>query len=365
MAIGSLLRATRTATKLDPSLLKRVPETVGKTLDPSLLTPVSKKPLDKSLLTRIETEKGTTAEPAPLSRQGPTVEQPTLPSEIAKKNLAEWQQESTVKHRVFHGDVLEGEGSKDLLNDPMAFDQPREMGVHVGDTQQAAYFSTKQSRQSKAFNKQSPTEVAQEGFKDVKTKDEWMDEGIEDLKEELRASHKFLLRTGVSKDEAYKTTLGKFNRGVDAIKKSADARGFIEPYYVNIKRPLMLEDAGNWAPNALIPQLRDKFKGDKDSLARLDEIEDMPVSDEGGAKAAKAIWDLLDEIGFDSISYVNTAEGHGRMSYILRDREQVKSAVGNTGEYKKNTDNILRSIIGVGAGTGAVVSSKSEEDEDT
>lgn len=95
-------------------------------------------------------------------------------------------------------------------------------------------------------------------------------------------------------------------------KQQASMRGSPFRFYVDIKNPIRLQDAGRWAYNRV---LRDAMKAGVN-------ISESEISETESNQAAR---DLLIRKGVDGIVYKNEAEGRGD-SYIVFKPSQIKSA---------------------------------------
>lgn len=283
----------------------------------------------------LKARKGSVESPRPLLREWQQFEAARaklITGSQRQENLDAYLRDSKIKHQVFHGDYRKNTSDKTILNDPMAFDQAWEMGVHVGDPTQANQFT--------GLPSQTNLELAMASD----------DKAVRDAIFE-KANKKFADDSGPFIEP-----------------NSVQSGGFIESYYINVENPLRLGDAGGFRPHELAPELERALRAagkerQADKVADLSStlkedyykaIEDG-VGDEDivSGKQSKLLQGIIKEAGFDSIVYSNKYEGMGRDAYILFDRTQVKSASGNTGEFKKGSENILRGTAGVITGGGA------------
>ena len=138
----------------------------------------------------------------------------------------------------------------------------------------------------------------------------------------------------------------------------------IIPLYVKAKNPLRLDEnrTGRWGVNDIITEIMEKAESgqlksipQKDLDAYFDDQFNMDKaigqknkdgrvwSDDfawSDGEKTEALNKYLKKLGYDSIVYKNNFEGGGD-SYILLDPNQVKSAVGNNGQFNPNNPNIL------------------------
>ena len=155
-------------------------------------------------------------------------------------------------------------------------------------------------------------------------------------------------------------------------ERSGNAGANIMPVYVMAKGPLRLTEnrTGRWGVDdvfgAIIkqaesgdaalawisPQFIDDFYSDANVIAGLDEdLDNDPRADvkiwqnpedwEAGERS-KALVEWLATAGIDSIVYDNEFEGGGD-SYIIFNQNQIKSAIGNNGDFSPTNNNITQS----------------------
>jgi hypothetical protein len=148
----------------------------------------------------------------------------------------------------------------------------------------------------------------------------------------------------------------------------------VMPVYLRIEKPLRMKDVGNWMDSVSVAaQLRlDRSPLSKNARQQIHELlsdveeeqtqfenSELPddyFSDEDGnpipapdwaspwtasaenANALTEIRSILELDGFDGIVYTNQVEHAGTDSYIAFRSEQVKSAIGNNGQYADVAD---------------------------
>jgi len=103
----------------------------------------------------------------------------------------------------------------------------------------------------------------------------------------------------------------------------------ILPLYMRIENPLKMKDIAHWDDlQYCYEEINNRLKG------RLDFLEKditMSSNDEGFSILRKA----LEKFGYDGIMYENLGEGKG-ISYIAFNPNQIKSAIGNNGNFSSN-----------------------------
>jgi len=114
----------------------------------------------------------------------------------------------------------------------------------------------------------------------------------------------------------------------------------VMPVYLRIENPVRLEDRGSFLSADVVPQLQDQGLLPEDFKAEAKGINFSPERER--AKSA-AIQSALKKAGFDGVVYHNTQEGSGN-SYIAFDADQVKSAIGNNGEFDAANPDIRYSV---------------------
>ena len=106
--------------------------------------------------------------------------------------------------------------------------------------------------------------------------------------------------------------------------------GSILPVYLKIENPLRVPDLGEWDSYRIFAYL---IKGlGWEHLRGLDEEDYYKMG---------VLKDVLKSKGYDGFVYVNNLEGGGTDSYIVLEPTQIKSAIGNSGEYDPNNPSII------------------------
>lgn len=164
-------------------------------------------------------------------------------------------------------------------------------------------------------------------------------------------------------EEANKKNIGAVLERVGA---GSQVSPHIIPVYLRIRNPLRLVDLGGFSEFEVAPQLFDEGIINEAQLNDFLESEGTRPESETIALLQKAIQDA----GYDGVVYLNRREGDNRMfpeadkltsmtddqvreafpeaqdSYIVFEDNQIKSAVGNNGNYDLNRNNILESKNG-------------------
>ena len=133
---------------------------------------------------------------------------------------------------------------------------------------------------------------------------------------------------------------GPFASKKEAISFRAQQPKKIEPMalYLSIKNPIRLPDLGTWNVWDIVRALPDGTLSAPEKAAIMD-------ADDRYAQLRNT---LLDK-GIDGVVYSNAVEDKGSDSYIAFDATQIKSAIGNNGQFDPNNPDIRRStrrIIG-------------------
>lgn len=108
--------------------------------------------------------------------------------------------------------------------------------------------------------------------------------------------------------------------------------------YLRLENPLRLTDKGGFHADAVAPQLKRLGLIDPATAARLAKAGDRGTLTER-REANREIKSLLGKAGYDGIVYKNQHEGKGD-SYIAFDPGQIKSAIGNTGAFDRESDSL-------------------------
>jgi hypothetical protein len=120
-------------------------------------------------------------------------------------------------------------------------------------------------------------------------------------------------------------------------KKTESPR--LMPVYLAIKNPLRLLDAGDWdSEERVANMLSDAIVNgmvDEDAYA-------VAAEQEVDATGVQAFTQVFERMGYDGIVYENVAEGGGD-SWIAFHPSQIKSAIGNVGDFDGSQESILRS----------------------
>jgi len=111
------------------------------------------------------------------------------------------------------------------------------------------------------------------------------------------------------------------------------------PVYLSIENPIHLEDKGTFRSEKVVPQLIEK--GILPSGAKA---ADYLAADgiRESADGTRRLQEAITKVGYDGVVYRNTQEGDGE-SYIAFKPEQIKSAIGNNGNFDPNNASILQS----------------------
>lgn len=120
------------------------------------------------------------------------------------------------------------------------------------------------------------------------------------------------------------------------------------PAHVRAEKPLRMGDLEEWDPSEMLGELARLHPGTF-SKTELDPIRKI----EGVGPQTRAIRELIQSKGYDSIVYRNTHEGFGgyddtnvvpKDSYMVFDPVQIKSATGNSGAFDPSNPDIRYSV---------------------
>lgn len=135
------------------------------------------------------------------------------------------------------------------------------------------------------------------------------------------------------------------DRTIEMKRASAARSGFVDPWkpriyavYLSIQQPLALGDLGDWTAFSVGEALRAARIISLSEHERVMKAWDTLESN-AQTKALAIVKHYLDRDGYDGIVYDNDAEGPGE-SYLVWHPEQVKSAVGNRGTYRRDAAEI-------------------------
>jgi hypothetical protein len=153
--------------------------------------------------------------------------------------------------------------------------------------------------------------------------------------------------------------------------------GNLYPLYVRLENPVRLKDLGSWTAENIFPQMRDKGLITEAQFKQF-----MIAARKGSTGSQEKIRNILQSLGYDGVSYLNRYEGFSQEdmarakafakqngttvsffmnnltedrvkqffpsaqdSYILLKPTQIKSAVGNNGEYSTLNKDIRYSAL--------------------
>ena len=134
-------------------------------------------------------------------------------------------------------------------------------------------------------------------------------------------------------------TIEQANKSV-ARGRGAGAGPNVIPAYISLKNPLRLRDTGTFHADGIAPQLAQKgWITRAEAKQIVDEIERNWRLRE---KYDEQLLNLIKEHGHDGVVYANTTEGKGD-SYIVFEPTQIKSAIGNNGDFNPADPRILYS----------------------
>lgn len=134
----------------------------------------------------------------------------------------------------------------------------------------------------------------------------------------------------------------------------------IYPVHLAVRNPVRLEDrTGEWYPLDILSQLADQNLISDEEYNQL--FSDLQMHPDGGLKAIR---ELIEDLGYDSIIYLNRFEGFGPTegydrsemtdeefkekypkahdSYIILNPTHIKSTIGNKGSFDPNDPSIVK-----------------------
>lgn len=108
----------------------------------------------------------------------------------------------------------------------------------------------------------------------------------------------------------------------------------IMPVWLNMSNPLRLKDVGSFHADGIAKQLESKGLLPRGEGKRIEKEIDLNwrLRD----KYDPIVRDLIQKAGYDGVVYKNTQEGDGD-SYIAFNATQIKSAIGNSGRFCRDT----------------------------
>lgn len=119
----------------------------------------------------------------------------------------------------------------------------------------------------------------------------------------------------------------------------------VMPVYLNIRNPLRTKDAGDWDNEVFVSAILTDLMSEDDAFTEAYEKAVETVETSAGFKA------VLEAMGYDGIVYANVGEEHfnigdeaGEDSWIAFYPEQIKSALGNNGDFDAQNPDIRFSI---------------------
>lgn len=117
-----------------------------------------------------------------------------------------------------------------------------------------------------------------------------------------------------------------------------DKQGSVYPVYLSISNPIQLEDRGTWGAFTVARQIEQKYPKEFAGLER--DIDRFDNADER-KDAMPYLRSKLQSAGYDGAAYDNKYEG-GR-SFIAFEPQQIKSAIGNDGNFDPQSPSIVAS----------------------
>jgi hypothetical protein len=114
----------------------------------------------------------------------------------------------------------------------------------------------------------------------------------------------------------------------------------IYPSFVRVENPIELPDLTFWEPKDIVNEVHKKdpsiqFKESSHLGSKFYRIEDVV--------------DALKNAGYDGVKYRNAHEDKGSVSWIVFDPRQVKSAIGNSGRFDRESADISKSLFSIAA----------------
>ena len=134
--------------------------------------------------------------------------------------------------------------------------------------------------------------------------------------------------------------VGTLKQALFVLEKRLSGQGnnYIMPLWISLKNPIRLKDVGSFHADGIAVQLEKKKLLPKGEGKRIER--DIDKDWRMRKTYDPMLRQIMIDAGYDGIVYQNTHEGIGD-SYILFSPNQLKSAVGNNGEYSPNNPSIL------------------------
>jgi len=117
------------------------------------------------------------------------------------------------------------------------------------------------------------------------------------------------------------------------------------PVYLKITKPLYIKDLGGWYPEAIIGALLQDPSLSEYLIEELEEMYKGLDKWETSPKAFIQLKDILRNYGYDGFIYKNTVEDVGSTSYCVFEPTQIKSAIGNSGNFNPNSPHVHEATI--------------------
>jgi hypothetical protein len=121
---------------------------------------------------------------------------------------------------------------------------------------------------------------------------------------------------------------GIYEAALDIRKSKEIGADRVKEVYLNIKKPIFLEDFGSWDAYSIATQLWQRDLIDYDTILQLQRTRGY-VDGVYDSEASKAIRKVLDDLGYDGIIYQNTREAIGTLSVMALYPDQVYTVAEN------------------------------------
>lgn len=143
---------------------------------------------------------------------------------------------------------------------------------------------------------------------------------------------------------------GKYRIGKEELKAQSGTQ--ILPLYVKLENPVRIDDVDSHDTKAMLKEFQDKgiFTGEEAAEILKKSKESGKIGKKLTEERFEQMRQALEAKGYDGIVYENIFEGGmgkkgtGTDSYVAFRPEQVKSAIGNSGEFDPHDPNILHSM---------------------
>jgi len=132
-------------------------------------------------------------------------------------------------------------------------------------------------------------------------------------------------------------------KGTARVKAGRGKKAVMMPVFLNLRNPIVFDkDLGSWEADYVVKELVEMGVMTQEDAKSIVLLPNGLRKNSSNANRALRTW--LDKNGYDGFVYPNWYESDGKLSYLVFNPNQIKSATENTGEYSADNADIRMSI---------------------